>query len=50
MLREKMLFGTDYPMLSPKRWLEEFSKLKLRDESRENILWRNAEKILNIRV
>ena len=50
LLREKMLFGTDYPMLSPKRWLEEFSKLKLRDESRENILWRNAEKILNIRV
>jgi len=50
LLREKMLFGTDYPMITPMRWLTEFNNLKLRDESRENILWRNAEKVLGVKV
>ena len=46
LLQDKVLFGTDYPMIRPRRWLEEFKNLRLRDESREKILWRNAEKIL----
>ncbi|MDJ0270159.1 MAG: amidohydrolase family protein [Aigarchaeota archaeon] len=48
LLSDKMLFGTDYPMLSPRRWLDEFRQLKLRQESREKILRKNAERLLGL--
>ena len=33
-LRDKMLFGSDYPLITPDRWLADFEKLPIRDEVR----------------
>jgi predicted TIM-barrel fold metal-dependent hydrolase len=45
---EKFLFGSDYPLLSPDRWLEEFDALALKDSVRPKILYQNACRLLGI--
>ena len=47
-LRKKILFGSDYPYISPVTWLEQFQELDIRDESRPLILHDNAARILNL--
>lgn len=47
-LRDKLLFGSDYPLISPERWLKEFKEIKISDEIKQKILKDNARKILNI--
>lgn len=50
LLSERVLFGSDWPALEPARWMEEFSRLPLRDESRRRILLGNAAQLLGITV
>jgi uncharacterized protein len=47
-LQDKMLFGSDYPALTPDRWLDDFAKLELRDEARPKILKENAVRVLGL--
>jgi predicted TIM-barrel fold metal-dependent hydrolase len=47
-LRDKVLFGSDYPLISPDRWLAEFAELPIRDEVRPLILKQNAMRLLNL--
>ena len=47
---EKFLFGTDFPMWSPKGELERFFRLDLTETEREAILGKNAERLLNIKL
>ncbi len=47
-LEDKCFFGTDYPFLNPKRWLEDFKKLKLKPETIEKILGKNFMRFLKI--
>ena len=47
-LRRKVLFGSDYPYISPATWMEQFDELDIRDEARPLILKDNAAKILGI--
>ena len=47
-LRNKVLFGSDYPYMPPQRWLEEFEVLEMRDEVRPLVLLDNARKILGL--
>lgn len=47
-LREKVLFGSDYPYMSPERWLEEFALLQIKDEVRPKVLLENARRVLGI--
>ena len=42
LLKEKVMFGSDYPMLTPDRWLADFEKVAFRDEVRPLILKENA--------
>ena len=44
----RVLFGSDWPVLEPERWLREFAELDLKPESRENILLRNACELLGL--
>ncbi len=44
--RERVLFGTDYPMWEPAEEVRRFLSLCLTDGERENILYRNAEALL----
>jgi predicted TIM-barrel fold metal-dependent hydrolase len=48
LIPHKFLFGTDYPMLSPRRWLEDFKALPLTSEVRHMILEENARKLLRL--
>jgi predicted TIM-barrel fold metal-dependent hydrolase len=45
----RFLFGSDYPMWDPRRCLEDFYALDLRNDERELILHGNAERILSAR-
>ena len=44
--RERVLFGTDYPMWEPAEEVQRFLSLRLTDGERESILYRNAEALL----
>jgi len=47
-LRHKMLFGSDYPVLTPDRWLAEFAELPIKDEVRPLVLKQNAARLLGL--
>lgn len=47
-LRRKVLFGSDFPALTPDRWLEDFAALPIRDEARPGILKHNAAALLGL--
>jgi predicted TIM-barrel fold metal-dependent hydrolase len=49
LLRERVLFGSDYPMITPERWLADFERLELRPEVRPLILKENAARLLGLR-
>jgi predicted TIM-barrel fold metal-dependent hydrolase len=42
LLKKKMLFGSDFPLLTPDRWLADFEKIAIKDEVRPLILKENA--------
>lgn len=46
--KERVLFGSDFPMWNPKDELETFYKIGLTDEENEFILSRNAKRILGL--
>jgi len=47
-LKHKMLFGSDYPLITPDRWLADFEKIAIRDEVRPLILKDNAVRLLGL--
>ncbi len=49
LLKHKVLFGTDNPVISPDRWLEDFEKLPIKAEVRPLIMKENAVKLLKLR-
>jgi predicted TIM-barrel fold metal-dependent hydrolase len=48
LLQNKVLFGSDFPALTPERWLQDFEGLELKPEVRQKILLENAAKLLGI--
>jgi hypothetical protein len=48
LLKEKVLFGTDYPALTPERWLRDFDTLDIKPEVRPLILKDNAARLLGL--
>jgi uncharacterized protein len=48
LLKTKMLFGSDWPAITPDRWLADFAKSAFRDEVRPLILKENARRLLNL--
>lgn len=48
LLKHKVLFGSDYPMLTPDRWLADFEKIAIRDEVRPLILKDNAVRLFGL--
>jgi predicted TIM-barrel fold metal-dependent hydrolase len=48
MLKKKMLFGSDWPMIAPERWLKAFDEAPFRDEVRPLILKENAMRLLGV--
>jgi len=48
LLKHKVLFGSDYPLITPDRWLADFEKIAIRDEVRPLILKDNAARLLGL--
>ena len=48
LLKHKVLFGSDYPLITPDRWLSDFEKISIRDEVRPLILKQNAVQLLGL--
>lgn len=47
-LKDKVMFGTDYPMIQPERWIADFEQAPFKDEVRPKILLENARRIYGI--
>ena len=47
-LRDRVLFGSDYPMITPDRWLADFEQADFKDEVRPLILKQNAIRLLGL--
>lgn len=48
LLKKKMLFGSDWPAITPDRWLRDFEAAPFRDEVRPLILKDNARRLLGL--
>jgi predicted TIM-barrel fold metal-dependent hydrolase len=48
LLKKKMLFGSDYPLITPDRWLADFEKIAIKDEVRPLILKENAIQLFGL--
>ena len=46
LLKDRMLFGSDWPAILPDRWLADFEKLDIKPEVRPLILKENARRLL----
>lgn len=49
LLKHKVMFGSDYPVITPDRWLADFAELPIKDDVRPLILKENAIRILALR-
>ena len=47
-LKKKMLFGSDWPAITPDRWLEDYAGLDIREDVRPLHLKENARRILRM--
>ena len=48
LLKHKVLFGSDYPLITPDRWIADLEKTEIREEVRPLILKENARKLLGV--
>jgi predicted TIM-barrel fold metal-dependent hydrolase len=48
LLKEKMLFGSDFPMITPDRWMADFEKIEIRPAVRPLILKENAVRLFGL--
>jgi uncharacterized protein len=48
LLKRQVLFGSDYPMITPERWLRDFERLEIDDDVRPLILKENAARLLGL--
>ena len=48
LLKHKVLFGSDYPFITPDRWLADLEKTAIREEVRPLILKENAVRLLGL--
>jgi len=48
LLQDRVLFGSDYPFLTPARWMADFEQAGFKPEVREKILLTNAKRLLGL--
>lgn len=48
LLQDKVLFGSDFPHISPDRWITDFQQAPFKDEAREKILVGNAARLFGL--
>jgi predicted TIM-barrel fold metal-dependent hydrolase len=45
---QELLFDSDYPLIAPDRWLEDFEKIAIRDNVRQLFLKENAMRLFGL--
>jgi predicted TIM-barrel fold metal-dependent hydrolase len=48
LLKEKVLFGTDFPLLTPERWMDDLTKTSVRDSVKPLLFKENAARLLGL--
>ncbi|MEJ2479206.1 MAG: amidohydrolase family protein [Acidihalobacter sp.] len=48
LLKERMLFGSDFPLITPERWMKDFREAGFREEVQPLILKQNAVRLLGL--
>ncbi len=48
LLKNKVLFGSDFPAITPDRWIEDFARLPIKPEVRPLIMKQNAVRLLKL--
>jgi len=48
LLKRQVLFGSDFPMITPERWLGDFERLEIDDAVKPLILKENASRLLGL--
>jgi hypothetical protein len=48
LLKERVLFGSDYPVMTPDRWIRDFEQLPIKPEVRPLIMKQNALRMLGL--
>jgi predicted TIM-barrel fold metal-dependent hydrolase len=48
LLKRKVLFGSDYPVITPDRWLDDFEALDIKPDVRPLVLKDNAARVLGL--
>jgi predicted TIM-barrel fold metal-dependent hydrolase len=48
LLRDKVLFGSDFPVITPERWMKDFAAIGIKDEIRPKIMKDNAARLLGL--
>ena len=48
LLKTKVLFGSDYPLITPDRWIADFGKIAIRDEVRPLVMKDNALRLFGL--
>jgi len=47
-IQDKVVFGSDFPMITPDRWLDDFARLEIKPEVRPKILLDNARRLFGL--
>jgi predicted TIM-barrel fold metal-dependent hydrolase len=48
LLKDRVLFGSDWPAITPDRWLKDFDTLEIRPDVKPKILKENARRLLGL--
>jgi len=46
LLKDRMLFGSDYPLITPERWMKDFDEAGFTNKVKPLILKENAKRLL----
>ena len=49
LLKNKVLFGSDFPVITPDRWMNDFEQLNIKDEVKPLIFKENAARLFGLR-
>jgi len=48
LLRKKVLFGTDFPLFTPERWMADLEKTEIRDSVKPDLMLHNAARLFGL--
>jgi predicted TIM-barrel fold metal-dependent hydrolase len=48
LLKNKVLFGSDFPVITPERWMKDFDSISIKDEVRPKIMKENAARLFGL--